>query len=341
MNKIICIGSASKDIFFPTDRAVILETPEDVTSQRKMAFELGAKYQVDDRFEAPGGVAANVAQGMARLGVAAGCYSKIGGDVLGKWIADEIGKEGADASLLQVEKDVKSDLSAIIVDSKSGEHTIFFNRDANERLEILPEKLSETEWFFISALNGNLEKSWEKILDEILTVASEKNIKIAFNPGQRNIQDSAEKVVLAVESSDVVILNKDEAIEILRAKIKNAAKELLNDEAYLLKELKKIGSRVIVMTDGKRGAWAYDGEKMIHTKSSNDKPIETTGAGDAFSSGFLAATLKGKSMEEAIRWGSANGGNVVNFFGAKEGLLKEDEIIEKIKSIETEAIEEK
>lgn len=339
MNKLICIGSASKDIFFPTEKGIIIETPDDITSQRKIAFELGAKYQVDDRFEAPGGVAANVAQGMARLGVEAGCYSKVGDDMLGQWITEEIKKEGVDVSLLQVEKGVKSDLSAIIVDSKSGERTIFFNRDANERLEILPEKLGETEWIFVSALNGNPEKSWEKLLEEILDIAKAKNVKIALNPGQRNIQDNAEKVLAAVKSSTVLILNKDEAIEIMSEKLEDKNEKLLNDEVYLLKELKKMGPQIVVLTDGLRGAWASDGEKVIHVESSNDKPIETTGAGDAFSSGFLSATLKGKSIEEAIRWGAANGGNVVNFFGAKEGLLREEEIINKIKDIEVKVIE--
>lgn len=316
-----------------------METPTELTSQRKIAFELGAKYQVEDRFEAPGGVAANVAQGLARLGIEAGCYSKVGDDVLGEWIMAEIAKEGVDVSLLQVEKGVKSDLSAIIVDSKSGERTIFFNRDANERLEILAEKLGQTEWIFVSALNGNPKKSWDKLLEDVIDISKEKGIRIALNPGQKNIQDNAEKVIFAVENCEILLLNKDEAIEIISEKRKDENEKLLNDEVFLLKKLKEMGPRIVVLTDGLRGAWAYDGEKVIHTESSNDKPVETTGAGDAFSSGFLAASLKGKNIAEAIRWGAANGGNVVNFFGAKEGLLDETEIIEKIKNINVGIIE--
>jgi len=85
MNKVICIGSASKDVFFPTSKGIVTETPEDLTAQKKITFELGAKYQIDDRYEAPGGVAANVAQGISRLGVEVGCCSKIGNDEIGKW----------------------------------------------------------------------------------------------------------------------------------------------------------------------------------------------------------------------------------------------------------------
>ncbi len=82
--KIICIGSSSKDIFFPTDEGVILETPEDLTSQRKIAFELGAKFRAEDRYEALGGCAANVAAGLARIGFETEYYTKIGDDDLGK-----------------------------------------------------------------------------------------------------------------------------------------------------------------------------------------------------------------------------------------------------------------
>ena len=44
MKTVICIGASTQDIFFPTAEGKIIETPEDVTSQRKIAFELGAKY---------------------------------------------------------------------------------------------------------------------------------------------------------------------------------------------------------------------------------------------------------------------------------------------------------
>ncbi len=64
--EVICIGSVSQDIFFPTSEGIVIETPEDITAKQKIAFELGGKYKVQDRYEAVGGVAANVSQGLAR-----------------------------------------------------------------------------------------------------------------------------------------------------------------------------------------------------------------------------------------------------------------------------------
>ena len=61
MQRILCVGSASKDIFFSTSEGVILQTPDDIRSQSKVAFELGGKVRSRVRVEAVGGVAANVA----------------------------------------------------------------------------------------------------------------------------------------------------------------------------------------------------------------------------------------------------------------------------------------
>ncbi|MCD6149691.1 carbohydrate kinase family protein [bacterium] len=334
MNQIICVGSSGKDIFLPTDEGIILDTPEDITSQKKFAFELGAKYQIDDRFEALGGCAANVSAGLARLGIKVYCCTKIGDDMLGEWIKAELEKEKVSTDLIQTEKSCKSDLSAIIVSAKSGERTIFFNRDANEKLEIFPEKLKNTDWIFVSALNGE----WEKNLDAIINLVKKENIKLAFNPGQRNIKDNPGKIIEAIKNCNLLLLNKDEAIEIVNSEQGTANNKQLNDEVFLIKRLRELRPEIVVITDGLRGAWAFDGKNLFYVQSTEDKPIDTTGAGDAFSSAFLASYLKGKKIEESLKWGAANGGSAVKFYGAIEGLLNIESMEKYANDIEVKRI---
>ena len=334
MNQIICVGSSGKDIFLPTDKGIILDTPEDITSQKKFVFELGAKYQIDDRFEALGGCAANVSVGLARLGIRVSCYTKIGDDMLGKWIGSELEKEKVKTDLIQTEKDCRSDLSAIIVNAKSGERTIFFNRDANEKLEIFPEKLKDTDWIFASALNGE----WEKNLDAIIGLVKKENIKLAFNPGQRNIKDNPRKIIETIKNCDLLLLNKDEAIEITNNLQQTTNNEQLNDEVFLIQELNKLGPEIVVITDGLRGAWAFDGKNLFYVQSTEDEPIDTTGAGDAFSSAFLAGCFKERKIEESLKWGAANGGSVVKYYGAIEGLLNMESIERIADTIKVERI---
>jgi ribokinase len=325
VNKIICIGSSGKDIFFPTSEGVILNTPEDLKSQKKIAFEMGAKYHIEDRFETLGGCAVNQVAGLARLGLAAACYTVLGSDMAGEWIEKELKKEGVDMDLA-IKEECPSGLSAIIVDQKSGERVIFSNQEANERMKIDPEKIAGVEWISVSDLNGN----WKSILDEIMKVAKASGAKTAFNPRGKNIQEDASKVFEISRQCDVFFINKDEAIEILVVEKSSLDSQ---DEKYLIQKIKNGGAKIVVMTDGTNGAWATDGEKIVFAEAQVKKAVDTTGAGDAFSSGFLAAYVKGKDLEECLRWGTANGGNSVKFYGGVEGLLKESEIEEGVKDI--------
>lgn len=324
MKEIICIGSGSKDIFFPTSEMKIIDNPGDLTAKKLVAFEYGAKYQIDDRFEAPGGCAANSAQGLARLGVDVACCCRVGKEYEGTWVINSLKDEKVDVSLVQIDDIYKTDLSAILINKEDGDRTIFFNRDANEKLEINPDM--EAQWFFVSALNGD----WQKNMDKIIKIVETKKIRLAVNPGQANLKENREKVIELIKEAEVLVLNRDEAIELTGGE---------NDEVkFIFSELSKLGPKIIGMTDGEDGSYAYDEGKIFHAKATKENPVDLTGAGDGFGSGFIAALVKGQSVEDALMWGTANGGHVVNFYGAKEGLLNEEQIIEKAKTIEVEEI---
>lgn len=328
--QIICVGSSSKDIFFPTEEGLVFDTPEDIMAQKKISFELGAKYQIEKIFEVPGGCAANVAQGLSRLGLKVACYTRIGKDEIGKWIKKELKKEKVDISLIQEDKDCKSDLSAIIVDKKSNDHIVLFNRDANTKLEIIPHKIKNTQKIFVSALNGE----WEKHIDAILKVAKSNNIGIIFNPGQRNIKDNSKKTLEIIKNSQVVILNKDEAIEIILGYDNNSENKKLNDEIFLLEKIRSFNDGTVVLTDGERGSWAINEEGIFFSRIVVNEIVDTLGAGDSFTSGFLAGYVGGEGIENSLKMGMANSSNVILFYGAKEGLLNKINIEKAIEKIE-------
>ncbi len=328
---VICIGSVSKDIFFPTDGGEIIETPEDLTAQRKVAFELGGKYRVVDLHEAVGGVAANVAWGLAKLGVDAAPYSHIGGDETGHWILRELRSANVPTDRIFVDKTVRSDLSAIIVMMENGERTIFHNRNANDRLEIIPARLRGTGWFFVSAQNGK----WESKIRAILDIAQKEGVKIALNPGQHNIKENPALVMEMVATCEVLALNKDEALELVLKIGAGSTAEELNDEKFLLSALVTAGAKKVCMTDGERGAWGTDGERYWHAPIGYVcKVVDTTGAGDAFTSAFFSAiAFHSKSVPEALTWGIAESGSVVCTYGASSGLLTLDELDKRVRAL--------
>ena len=112
----------------------------------------------------------------------------------------------------------------------------------------------------------------------------------------------------------------------------------LNDEILLVKKIKELGIEIVVITDGVRGAWGFDGNQILHVDALVKKAVDTTGAGDAFTGGFLAAHLKDKSLEEALKWGIINSSNSVTEYGGQKGLLNQEEIEKLLSQVNIEKL---
>ena len=78
---------------------------------------------------------------------------------------------------------------------------------------------------------------------------------------------------------------------------------------------------IVVITDGKNGAQAYDGNFIYSIKSNKVKVVETTGAGDAFASSFLSGMIKKNDIGFALLLARANAESVIQHHGAKNKLL--------------------
>lgn len=335
--KILCIGSATKDIFFPTSEGIISETPQDILSQRKITFELGAKYHVKDRHETLGGCSINVACGLAKLDENAGCYCPIGDDETGEWIRNRMISQQVDTRHLVKMEKISSDLSAIIIDIPSGERTIFSSHNTSENFDVEPDRIDDPDWIFTGDLSGR----WEKNLDIIVSIVKEKNIPLVFNPRQKTINDNAGKVVEIAGLSELFFVNKDEAIEIVSSTTDNRQPTTveLNNEEFLIKKLKEIGAKVVALTDGINGAWGYDGKEMLYVPALKQADVvDSTGAGDAFTSGFFAAYLKKRNLSECLQWGIINSSNSVTEYGGQKGLLTQEEIEAKIGKVSVKNI---
>lgn len=335
-HRVVCIGSASKDIFFPTGEAGILETPEDLTAKRKALFEIGGKYRVADRYEDIGGVAANVGHALATLGIDVGVMSKVGDDEIGRWILSELRRAGVGTDTMTVDSSVTSDLSAIVVLTQDAERVIFHNRDANERLEVDERRLRGVEWIFVSSINGQADEK----LRTIFAIAERNGSKIAFNPGQHNLRGMPDLVLELAGQSDLLVLNKDEALELVLKSGKEATPEQLDDEEFLIRTLAAAGAGTIAMTDGLRGAWGFDGSEIPHCGTAPiAHPLDTTGAGDSFAAAFFAAyAFLGKPLREALRYGIVESASVVSHYGANVGHLPLDELSGRVETLAAERV---
>jgi sugar/nucleoside kinase (ribokinase family) len=114
--------------------------------------------------------------------------------------------------------------------------------------------------------------------------------------------------------------NEDEAAFIADTEYKQ------EKEKEIFEKLDEIVRGVVVMTKGPRGVEVSNGEKHWRAGIPDSPVIDRTGAGDSFGSGFVSGYIqKNGDICHAIQLGTANATSVVQYFGAKKGLLKKGE----------------
>jgi len=134
-----------------------------------------------------------------------------------------------------------------------------------------------------------------------------------FNPSSYLAKQGKRKLASILRATTILVLNKSEARLLLNKKIDNIVK--------LVKELNKLGPQIIVITEGAKGIVAYDGNTLHTLPAYRVKVVNTTGAGDAFASGFLAGILHKNNIVHALEMGMANAASVIQFHGTKNKLL--------------------
>jgi len=167
----------------------------------------------------------------------------------------------------------------------------------------IPFEKLKASWFYVPA--GKLAK-------DIVNYAFENKIKIALNPG--NSQLKSPDLPDIIKKADILILNQEEASVLTGIPYK--------DEGAIFEKLDDMCPGITIMTKGAEGAVASDGKEIFRINSPEVKIVESTGAGDAFGSGFVSGFIKSKGdIREGINLGIANSVSCIQKIGAKNGLI--------------------
>ena len=320
---IITIGGAVEDITFYTDDGIVIDNKQDVLRQRLLAFEYGAKIRVREAHTTFGGGAANVAVSASRLGLKTACVCAVGDDARGKSIIANLAAHHVNTQFVQTVKGEMSGFSFLLV-GPGNEHVIFSHRAANTKLSIPAQlfKNNQTIWVYITSLSGN----WQKALKAVFS--RNQNFKIAWNPGGIQLRDGQREIRQYLKYTEVIIMNEDEATELVAAdrKVMAGYKEsarFLGEIKNLLSVIKSYGPEIVMITRGKKGADAYDGRKFYHLGIKHEsKRVDTTGVGDAFGSSFVCGLkLYNGDIAKAMELGMRNAASVIAKQGAQNGLL--------------------
>jgi sugar/nucleoside kinase (ribokinase family) len=303
--KIISIGAAVQDVFLQGK----IFRPKREDDGNVEEFKLGSKNEVESVVFSTGGGATNAAVTFARQDLHSCYMGKVGHDITGRAIIDQLHADGVDTSLVDYSKDYSTGYSVLLL-APNGERTILVYRGASTHYQLAPADFhgAKADWFYLSSLEGNFD-----LLETIWKYAKDHDIKIAFNPGHKELQEVAKLRTLLPQCS-ILCLNKEELQMLYHGE---------NLAELVTKASKDV--KYVVGTDGPKGCVATDGQKLYKAGMYSDVPVvDRTGAGDAFCSGFTAMIAAGETMERALTFGSANSTSVVSKIGAKAGILTQD-----------------
>ncbi len=306
MARILSIGSALNDIYLIDHDDL---TPTEIGEESIFGKILvGSKVDIDRLSYEVGGGGVNSAISFARHGHEAVLLSNISHDAAGDAILKVLDREGVDTSHIEYVGRGATGSSVILLDSRGGERTILTYRGVSNSFDNFEPEMLETlkpDWLYITTMRGDLET-----LEKFLKKAQGMNIKVMFNPGVKELENS-QKVLALLRYVNVLLVNKQEASMLVPG---NSLEELL----YHLKNY----TEMAIITDGAMGGIATDGTDVFRFGIYEDVKIkDATGAGDAFGSGFLASLVDGRSFEKSLMFASANSTAVVTKIGANRGIL--------------------
>ncbi|AKM81141.1 MAG: Carbohydrate kinase [Candidatus Pacebacteria bacterium GW2011_GWF2_38_9] len=305
MYDVISIGSSLLDIFIKSND---LESDRDGDRQ---ILTYGEKLELTDFHIVTGGGGSNTAVAFSRLGLNTAVISETGRDDFSGLITSDFQKEDVSTSLLIQEKLEKTGGSVALV-AKNSERVIMVHRGAASMLDpfdIPAFWLSKSRWIHLSSIGGN-----PQTLSKIFKVLNNnQETKMSWNPGKKELQLLVEeKFAIDQIPCEIFFVNEEEW----------ALVEPLHEEILL-------NFPQVVITKGKKGGEVHlFGKKTFEYVGEASSSVDSTGAGDAFASAYVAAILDGRDVPMAIAWGVKNAGNVVAYFGGKTGLLRKTQILE-------------
>jgi sugar/nucleoside kinase (ribokinase family) len=314
MYKLVIFGSARIDAFMtlPDDKADTYCNLD--TKKCVLELSYASKIPMKAVKFLLGGNGANVAVGTKRMGILSLLAAEVGTGVMGDYAKRELEAQKVGMEYVTQTPDVPAGFGAVI--NYQGERTILSYYPPGE--PPFPESMNscEAEWAYLTSVGESFETYYQRVLEWL----NKCNPKLAFNPGGRQIAKGPEWMKPYLEKTEILLANREECEKI------SGFTESFGKEKELIQKLVSLGPKRIVVTDGRNGSFAFDGEKYYKLGILPIDAVERTGAGDATSTGILAALINGKTMPEAMLWGMLNSTSVIGYIGPEDGLLHERDI---------------
>ncbi|PKG23551.1 carbohydrate kinase family protein [Niallia nealsonii] len=269
-----------------------------------------------------GGSPSNIAMNVKNLGINSIVASAVGEDGLGDFLINHLQKAGIDTNCVQ-RVDYSTSI-VVVTKSKSTPIPIFY-RGADYRIAYtskLEEALLQSKIIHFSCWPISMLPVRHTI-EKVIEAANKNNILVCFDPNYHPMiwkkgENGVEYVKSIISKVDIIKPSEDDAERLF-------GKDTPENQ---LEKFLKLGAKLVIMTLGKDGAIVSNGEEIIRFHTLATEIVDTTGAGDAFWSGFYTAVVKGYSIREALNLGFAVSAYKLKYTGAVVDLPKLEAIQE-------------
>ncbi len=256
----------------------------------------------------------NAAVSASRLGLTSALLGTIGDDLNGKDCLEALKKNNVSTEFISTDSHYPTNFHFVLWFEP--ERTILIKHANFEHT--FPKDIS-TKWIYLSSVGEYKALEFHKEISTWLT--SHPETKLAFQPGTFQMKAGTEALKDIYQRTEIFFCNLEESQRILKTEEKDIKK--------LLQGIKDLGPKIVVITDGIKGAYAREENgTMWFMPIYPNKPYERTGAGDAFSSTITACLELGMPLTEALMWAPINSKSVTEMVGAQKGLLTPDQIKE-------------
>jgi ribokinase len=311
----IAIGDTVTDEFIMLKDARVICDKDGENCELAVRFGDKVPFESVETVHAVGN-SANAAVSATRLGLQTALVTNIGDDELGQKILATLSAHDVSTAFVRINENMESNHHYVL--SFDSDRTILIKHQAYPYA--LPD-IGEPTFLYLSSLASTSLAFHHEIGDYL---KAHPQVKLAFQPGTFQIKLGKDELKDLYERSYIFFCNKEEAERILGTGTKGIK--------GLAKEMSELGPEIVCITDGPKGAYAYDREKdeLWHVPMYPDpkEPVDRTGAGDAFASTVTAALAQGVPLHEALAWGPINSMSVVQYVGAQKGLLTRQKLDE-------------
>ena len=260
-----------------------------------------------------GGCAANAAIDLARLGVSASLFGRIGRDDFGTYLTDRLGKEGVDTRNLSVDPDVPTSASIVAVDAK-GERSILHCPGANavfryENVDV--EAVLQAKILFVSGTFLMRDFDGEGA-ERLLREARRAGVLCCCDTAWDSTGRWLETIAGMLPELDWFLPSQEEAVKLSGR----------TDPAEMADFFHDKGARNVVVKLGDKGCYVrLENGDGFHVAALTGIPVvDTSGAGDAFCAGFLAGLLRGLAPRQCALLANAAGACCVMEMGTTAGI---------------------